>query len=242
MNLGPGQYVMAGVNSGANATQIVFDGGTVIGDTATGTMMIFTDGSYPGSGSNPGLATQRAALPNANLMPTLYQGGLDFKNVDVTMTGLVDGAVPSMNNYSGVVWWQDRRNSMVEYNEDPNRSPNPAPNCPSGTVCTVDNATVVGCADATCAATQTTAEIVTDNHVTAKSPQLYIEPGNPKLKLTGVLYQPRGAWFIDDHGTGFTSGNLMIITGSLQLTTGNDKVILQGPTAPLITYRAVLVQ
>jgi hypothetical protein len=247
--LGPGQYVMAGVNSGANGTMNVFDqtGGTITGDTATGTMMIFTDGSYPGSGSNPGLATQRAALPNAGLMPTLYQGSLDFKNANMDLSGVensaVSGSLPTtMNAWSGVVWWQDRRNSMVEYNENTTRSPNPAPSC---AVCTKDDGSVVGCADQAagqCLASQTTQEIVNENHVTANSPGITVEPGNPKLHLRGVLYQPRGGWMVIQDGVGFSTGDLQVITGSFQLTPGTDKLLLQGPSNPLIVYKTALIQ
>jgi hypothetical protein len=63
-----------------------------------------------------------------------------------------------------------------------------------------------------------------------------------KSKSTGVLYQPRGAWMVDEHGTGFTAGNLQFTTGSFQLTMGNDKLLLQGPTNPLITFKAALIQ
>jgi hypothetical protein len=84
--------------------------------------------------------------------------------------------------------------------------------------------------------------VVNENHVTATSPSVSIEPGNPGLNLTGVFYQPRGAWFEDDHGVGFTAGDLMIMTGSFRTTTGTDKLLLQGPTNPLITYKAVLIQ
>jgi hypothetical protein len=129
-----------------------------------------------------------------------------------------------------------------QYNEDTSRSPNPAPTC---AVCTKDKGAVVGCADQAagqCLASQTTQEIVNENHVTANSPGITIEPGNPKLHLRGVLYQPRGAWMTDQHGVGFDTGDLEIVTGSFELTTGTDKLLLRGPTNPLITYKTALIQ
>ena len=254
MNLTAGQYVMAGVSSNAANSTVFSAGGTVqAGDTSatsTGTMFVFTDGSYPGLGGpqsqgNTGSGTgQITNLPNWTSMPALYQGNLNFKNPDITMTGLVNTSMggsnlpSSMNAYTGVVWWQDRRNSMVEYNQDPSL----APNCSN---CTKDDGTVVGCADRSsdgCTQSQTTGEIVTDNHVTSSSPGQVLDPGNGTLNLTGVYYQPRGAWLQLVHGTGLGTGGLQTITGSLDLSTGDDRFLLVGPTDPLISYKAVLVQ
>lgn len=263
MNLTAGQYVLAGTN--LIASQNVLDMNGVIqpapGDnsaTNTGTMFIFTDGSYPGLGGpasqgNTGSGQITAIGSNWNQMPALYQGSLGFKNPTVTMNGLIDGSVggsalPSpMSIYDGIAWWQDRRNSMVEYNQCVTASigcpePTLAPNCGN---CTADNGTVIGCADQTadgCTASQTTGEIVTDNHVTATSPGVVYNPGTGSINITGVYYQPRGAWIQIVHGTGFGTGDLQIITGSAQLLTGDDRVLLIGPTNPLITYKASLVQ
>ncbi len=253
MNLTAGQYVLAGVSSSAaNSTVLNVNGTIQPGDgsaTSTGTMFVFTDGSYPGLGGpqaqgNSGTG-QITNLPNWTSMPALYQGNLNFKNPDITMTGLVNTAVGgsalpgTMNGYTGVVWWQDRRNSMVEYNQDPSK----ALNC---TNCTKDDGSVVGCADTSptngCSSAQTTAEIVTDNHVTSTSPGQVLDPGNGTLNLTGVYYQPRGAWLQLVHGTGLGTGGLQTVTGSLDLSTGDDRFLLVGPTNPLISYKAVLVQ
>ncbi|MEO8052391.1 MAG: hypothetical protein ABI833_18425, partial [Acidobacteriota bacterium] len=230
MNLTSGQYVMAGVNSSLpNSSVLNVDKGTIQpGDasaTSTGAMFVFTDGAYPGLGGtqaqgNSGTG-QITNLPNWQSMPALYQGNLDFKNPDITMSGVVNSSVggsglpASMNAYTGIVWWQDRRNAMVEYNQNPAL----APNCPN---CTGDDGTVVGCVDRTaagCTLSQTTAEIVTDNHVTSTSPGQTLDPGNGTLNLSGVYYQPRGAWLRLVHGTGLGSGSLQTVTGSLDLST-----------------------
>jgi Flp pilus assembly protein TadG len=232
VNLGPGQYVMAGVASNAaNATVFSSTQGSTTGNSTTGTMFIFTDGDYPG------LTSQRLTLPNAASMPTLYQGGLYFKNADIDMTGLVNSAVgssnlpPSMNKYSGIVWWQDRRNSFVEYNKAPSAA------C---TGCTIDDGSVAYCYN--CALGKQTAAMMAENHVTDTSPGVTVDPGNGILTLRGVYYQPRGAFLTLVHGTGSGQQPLMVVTGALNETSGDDRMLLAGPTNPLIRYRASLIR
>jgi Flp pilus assembly protein TadG len=224
MTLGSGQYFMAGT-TGTNVLTAA-NGTNIVGDASTGTMMVFTDGDYTGS-----LTTQRAALPNASLMPTLNQGTLYFKNANIDMTGLINSTVsnsslpPAMDAYTGIVWWQDRRNSTVEYD-------------PNGTV--ID-------------APATAGELAA-NHVVNNSPGVLMDDGNANISLKGVYYQPRGAWLELKPGTagltGTGSGNkatqlpLQVITGALITDSGGGDtgVLLAGPTNPLLTYRAVLVQ
>jgi hypothetical protein len=273
MNLISGQYVMAGVANNGLPGGLVLDssssGGTIqaanTSATSTGTMFIFTDGSYPGLGGpkvqgNASGTGQISAVPNWDQMPALYQGSINIKNSNITMDGLVNSSVggsalpTTMNDYTGIVWWQDRRNSMVEYNQctssanctNPTISPNYTCSYSSDpTACGKENGTVVGCADQStgqCGSSQTFGEIATDNHVTSTSPGVVIDPGRGSLNVNGVYYQPRGAWAQLVHGTGLGTGNLQVLTGSLDLSSGNDKYLLQGPTNPLITYRAVLIQ
>jgi hypothetical protein len=90
-------------------------------------------------------------------------------------------------------------------------------------------------------ASQTLQQIVTDNHVTSTSPGVTLDPGSGSLKVNGVYYQPRGAWIKIQGGNAFGSGSLQFLTGSLQLT-GTVKLLLAGPTNPLLTYKAVLIQ
>jgi hypothetical protein len=171
-------------------------------------------------------------------MPTLYQGNLDLKNAIIDMTGLVNSAVGSsnlpsgMDTYSGIVWWQDRRNSFVEYNKA-----GPTAAC-SG--CTKDDGTVAYCYD--CTLGKQTAGMMTENHVTATSPGITIEPGNTTLTLKGVYYQPRGAFITITHGTGSGQQPLQVITGAINETSGDDRLLLMGPTNPLIRYRASLIK
>jgi hypothetical protein len=235
---------MAGVNSGPNATGHVFDsGGTVVGDTSTGTMFVFTDAAYPG------LSSQVSALPNAASMPTLYQGDLNFKNADITVNGVVNSitggsALPSsMNPYTGVAWWQDRRNSTVEFNQCVSllvcTNPTSAPHCPN---CTGDDGTVVDCAACGSGNQVNVGMIVTDNHVTPTSPNVTLDPGNVALHMTGAYYQPRGASVTIVHGTGSISGSMQVISGSIFETTGDTRLLLTAPTNPILTYRTALIQ
>jgi hypothetical protein len=223
---------MAGVSSNAADARVFSStGGMIIGDRSTGTMLIFTDGDYPG------LSSQRLTLPNSQSMPTLNQGNLYFKNTDIDLTGLVNSAVgssglpSSMNKYSGILWWQDRRNSFVEYNKPPTAA------CPG---CTTDNGTVAYCYD--CPLGRQTSAMMAENHVTATSPGVTIDPGNAKLSLNGVYYQPRGAFLTMVHGTGSGNQPLQVITGALNETSGDDRLLLSGPTNPLIRYRASLIR
>ncbi len=262
-SFGPGQYVMAGTNSNA-AGATVFNandgskGSTITGDSATGTMFIFTDGNY-GYGQPYGLAQQSTVITNGmgvTQMPTLYQGTIAFKNANMSLYGVVSsgnaGTVlpPSLNNYQGVVWWQDRRNSVVGYNE-----PSGYPNCSN---CSGDDGYVLYCGDtAECgiqsgtqqvAGQQMTTALAQSNGTTTTSPGVSMDPGNGNIALHGVYYQPRGAWMEFVHGTtGFSCGAnpncpLQVVTGALIEDTGGTGLLLAGPTNPIITYRTALIQ
>ena len=82
---------------------------------------------------------------------------------------------------------------------------------------------------------------------TDTSPQFVIEPGGMGLNLTGVMYQPRGAWTYLNSGGSSANGNahLMMVTGALTCGTtgcGNTSVTLLGPTAPIVRYITSLIQ
>jgi Flp pilus assembly protein TadG len=254
VTFGPGQYVMAGTNSQSG---VLFNASTATGDTTTGTMFVFTDGNYPG------LSTQTGNIPNfANNMPVLYQGvlgGTDpssaFKGASIDLSGVVGSnnatsALPAaLDQYSGIVWWQDRRNSTVGYDLASN-----SPGCP---LCDGDNGSVLYCNMGCPGGTPPTTLINqanpanSANHVTYTSPQIGIAPGNGHVGLQGIVYQPRGAWLFSSAGnSGFqcTIGGqlqqcpLEVVTGALVLDKGTTGLLLQGPTLPIIKYRAALIQ
>lgn len=248
VTFGAGQYIMAGTSSNA-AGATVFNanngnkGSTITGDQSTGTMFVFTDGNYPG------VANQMSGIPQAASMPTLYQGSLAFKNADISLYGLVgssnstSGLPSAMDVYSGVAWWQDRRNSVVGYNENSGTA-----GC-SGTDCSGDNGSVIYCNNADCPLSTPTklSGMLSANHVTATSPGVTMDPGNGNIAVHGVYYQPRGAWLEFVHGTtGFSCGAsncpLQVVTGALIEDSGDTGLLLSGPANPLIRYKVSLIQ
>ncbi len=253
-NFTPGQYVMAGVSSNAANSTVMTLGGNITGDSSTGTMFIFTDGNYPG------LSTQLAAIPSNSSMPVLYQGQVALGNNNtITLNGLVNSSVSgsnlpaSMDPYTGIVWWQDRRNSTVGYNESATSTDCSA----AGVTCTGDNGSVIscgiGCTYGSQGAYTSTNVLATVNHVTSTSPGgVQFANGNTKVALNGVYYQPRGAWVDFGNGnTGFNCPNntsdpgacpLQVITGAVIMGNGNTRMVLAGPSNPTVQYRAVLIQ
>ena len=83
--------------------------------------------------------------------------------------------------------------------------------------------------------------------VTDTSPQNELQPGNATLRLDGLMYQPRGAWFYLNSGGASGSANLQLkmITGALTCGAtgcGNTSIILKGPGAPTTIYVTSLIQ
>ena len=259
MTMEAGQYVMAGtrtqvdINGNNKNVDVVFQetGANITGDQNTGTMWIFTDAAYPG------MANQLTNIPgDLTAISNLTQGSMYFKDGSFDLQGLIGSTnngsslPPSLNVYSGVAWWQDRRNSDVGYNK-----PSGSPGC-SGTDCTGDDGSVIYCADGgSCRYPSSTklATMLEANHVTATSPGVVMDPGNANIAINGVFYQPRGAWLNFVAGNaGFTctiaqGGGpnqqcpLQVITGALLLDHGTVSLNLAGPTDPIITYKPVLI-
>jgi len=211
-NFGAGQYVMAGTNApvadGRGAGSVFFgDGGTITGDTVKGTMFLFTDGTYAG------------ALTPPTGMPTLSQGNVDIKNVNITLSGITSSS-PIDQTFKDILFWQDRRNStdtlnLADFGPGGNGSITT-----QGTPCS-------GCG------------------VTSTSPAIILEDGNGTLNLTGVSYQPRGAWIDLQAGVaGVAVSHLQIVTGALtaQNGSGSSAITLLGPSAPVIIYVTSLIQ
>ena len=250
MTLGPGQVVMAGTNS---TSGYVFDNeGTIDGTSsaaqATGSMFIYTDAAYPGMNLTGNSAANFTPLVSGATGTALYQGSIAL-NGNTTMYGLVNSSVggsnlpSSLNVDTGIVFWQDRRNSTVGYNEASGSA-----GCDAN--CTGDNGSVISCAIGCPDGSSSTPNVLaTANHVTANSPGVQWGNGNGKIAITGVFYQPRGAWIhLGNGNTGFNcpaNGGqcpMQLITGAVLMDSGNTRVVLAGPTDPLIKYRAVLIQ
>ncbi|HEV2198378.1 MAG TPA: pilus assembly protein TadG-related protein [Bryobacteraceae bacterium] len=275
MTLAAGQYVMAGTSG----TKVLTNNGTIDGTQGaaqtTGTMFIFTDAAYPGLNltSNSGASAAGvnfSPLVNGNGIgnnggTALNQGGVAIPNSGgvITQYGLVNGAVPALDAYTGIVWWQDRRNSTVGYTEAAgsagcdltcSTTTNPNSNV------TGDNGAVfscgIGCPEGSLptAGSNTTAlagnVLWQVNHVTATSPGgVDFTNGNGKIALNGVYYQPRGAWTeLGNGNTGFncpaTSGQcpLQLVTGAIIMANGTTRMVLAGPTNPIVTYKPTLIQ
>jgi hypothetical protein len=256
MNTGPGQYVMAGTNSAdvfANHSTV---DGTSTAAQSTGSMFIFTDAAYPGMNvvNNPAATVSpQVQLAWQNLVTganALKQGNVTADG-SLEVYGLVNSTIAGsnvpapMNQYSGITWWQDRRNSTVGYNEARGSTDCSA----AGVTCTGDNGSVISCGiGCTYGSPSNTNVLSTLSHVTANSPGgVKFTNGNTKWALHGVYYQPRGAWI--DLGNGNTGINcgaascpLQVITGALFMGNGTTRMVLAGPTNPLISYKAVLIQ
>ncbi len=252
VNLGPGQYVLAGVKAGSGNPLLNFQTQATLqadpGQSAAqtmGTMMIFTDNQYPGLNLPAGFNADGA----------MDQGNVNIKNGSVTMygvsqfdkTGGSTGLPDNLKAYSGVVMWQDRRNSDVGYDKASGD-----PGCNG--LCGGDHGDVLFCQvdckyPATTSGTYASdlADMVAKNHVTASSPALVLDAGNANIALYGTVYQPRGAWTeLVAGGVGTSCGGggfcpLQVVTGSLVEITGNTSVLLAGPTNPILTFKPTLI-
>ncbi len=179
VNFGAGQYVMVGATSGGSAFTLGTNGGPQItGDSTTGTMFISTAPGY-----SPELTTQMNALTGNGTSLTsslsqvsLLQGDMSFNGgskASVNLTGVSQNSTllpTALDQYNGILIWQDRRNSTSEYTE-------PTTGTPPVTTRTIT--------------TPATPSQLTANLVTATSPQ-FTFGSSPNFVLNGVLYQPQG--------------------------------------------------
>ncbi len=241
----PGMYVFAGA-TGSNALFNV-DNGTTILDNNTGNtqsdageLFLYTNYNYNwGGGSTPDGVTTWASGGLINMAPAAIQAfGADkfqyqeggFKtgnnqNSSVTLSGLnPDGTgVPgTLTNYKNFLFWQDRANSYVVYNNDGSIAI-------SGTGCTNEIPTAAGSINNPCVNTLSN----------PNSPQMDLM-ATPHTHLSGYLYQPRGAWLYLQ-GAGSIGGPLRIITGALTLG-GGPTVTLTGNSAPITITETALIE
>jgi hypothetical protein len=239
------------VNGGETGGDHVFTSksGVITGDNTVGSMFIFTDGNYVGGGTlNPtSLSQQIVNIPNysdaGSTISSLKMGSIDLKDTNVTLNGYNKANLlsppTSMDAYDGILIWQDRRNTTLEYN----RAPTAACSSPQ---CTKDDGTVVsdGLGPSGCKNCASPAQRI-ENNVTNTSPGLAVEDGNGTVTMKGVIYQPRGAWFLMNPGTGNVNNSpLQVITGQLICGSacGNTQLTLTSPSIPFIRYVATLIQ
>src|SRR5262249_71389 len=130
--------------------------------------------------------------------------------------------IPSLQSYNGIVLWQDRRNSTVIYDA---------------------NGNVIKCY-VVCGGNTPTSADYQANNVTATSPGLTMNDANRTLRLTGAVYQPRGAWYTLEPGTtNINQSPLQIFTGMLRTRNGggNVSVTLTTPINQVIGYVPALI-
>ena len=232
INFGAGQYVMAGTLNNTSATSC--DGPCVfaavnngnLNDTSggAGAQFIFTDTKYPGAPSQSCypdcLQTQMQAIPNYNNASSQLQNLVqgDVEIKNVTATL----TAPQPATGTTLAPWTN-----VLFWQDRRNS--------SDTINTTDGSLI------------SQSGPCTGCNVTATSPRFLMGPGGAALTLTGVLYQPRGAWFELTSGGSKTGGaiKLQLITGALTCGSGgcgSATVQLLSPTAPIIEFVTALIQ
>jgi hypothetical protein len=225
-----GQYVMVGVNQNNTASFVLGSGGNphIVGDSA-GTQFITTSPLLPldrviRSRRNWGTAL---ASIRTGAVP-LYQGSTDIgtgASGSADLYGLnrnnLFGMAPEierLGNYSGNLFWQDRRNSTLVINTN-NGEVSSRPCFPDG-----------------CATLPTA---LSNNRVTFTSPA-FNYTSNASLNLHGAVYQPRGGW-LRVGGSAQTQARIQIVTGMI-LKDGGGQLDLQPTDAPLVKYIDTLIE
>lgn len=229
VTFGSGQYVIVGASAAGGGASPIFQsgGGNSSMSTAAGAsnMFIFT---APTSTPYPGLTAQLNIPEIATAAGGLSQGFIDFKAGNSSafdLRGYQKGNGPAtLDDYNGILFWQDRRNSTVKYNAD-------------GTYGCAGPDYVTGC-------TKTQSELDADRVVTGGKQDSRVLNVNATANITagldGVLYQPRGAWAAFQ-GNGDLGGGVQIITGALEINGGGD-IRLNQPSTPLLTFIAALIE
>lgn len=261
MTMGPGEYVIVGSSGGTDALDvgktatIVNNGSAGPGElfivTGTGSNFTFDNASNPtavtGNAAGdlyPGLMTEinsnqllvNIAAASGKGQPVLGFGQFDQQaglgnNDTLDPTGLNPGApgFPTnlvnpintpLSKFAGVVFWQDQANSVVRYN-------------PDGTI--DSDSSCGGSANAPCFNTL----------LNSSSPEWHLQAqGNSGM--TGIIYQPRGAWILIK-GEGAPSsttitGALQLITGQIVTDNGGADIVLTPPPIPLTKRIVALIE
>jgi hypothetical protein len=233
-----GVYVFAGAlpdrgNAGVLLTTddtsdvVLRDAQAISGNRNRGELFIFTDGNYRGMASDASVTPQQ--IIDANPNSVLKQGTVGLKTgtagkVQIKLTGVdsnqpgVDADMPPLQSHQGILFWFDRRNSYVDYSGDGLSAPaniacgNSNPSCPNNEA--ADN-------------------------VYANSPEFFFEASN-NASLTGIIYQPRGAWTKIDASSNY-AGPLQLITGAINMQ-GSGVLNLGVPTLPFVRRTVSLVE
>lgn len=223
LSLESGALVFAGAEpQGSNATPL-FDaavGGRAFsitgpGSDAAGNLFVFTDPNYPG------LTTPTQLLPAVG---RLKQGVAGFKAGGDRATFDLDGlretgaGFPStLKGYNEFLFWQDRRNSKIMYNDDGSYA----------------------CSAPYTSCDKSPGQQLTDGMVDG-SGEMSIWAG-ASTRLKGTIYQPRGGWTViggsGSIGSTLDRVPLQIITGAMQLGGGanvNLKPVTEGVPVSIV--------
>ncbi|MEQ1885302.1 MAG: pilus assembly protein TadG-related protein [Bryobacteraceae bacterium] len=260
VTFGAGQYVMAGVRSNSSSScssSCVFSatGAEMTGNSSTGTMFVFTDGNYNGA-----LATQRSIPGSSGYdLASLKQGYVSITGGDVDLSGVNNDNLPSGTNlgsYGGMLFWQDRRNSTVTNDAATGNTTSTNEPPSSHNASDYSPKIILG-------SSSTSGEHDHDDHDHDNN------HNDTALRLSGVIYQPRGAWLQVQPGThigrehhsggpGTTRLRLQLITGAVIAGDTSDhhyhgddddddhdanaSLILDPVTNPLIRYTVTMLQ
>jgi Flp pilus assembly protein TadG len=242
-NFEPGRYVLAGVQpaNGSSANPIlnlsnqaaVSDLGTAgAQNTDAGEVFVLTDYNYQGLSSV--LPSQVANSSNLSSYQQGYVniagGSSQIINLHGLNTSNSTVQADNLDQYGPLLFWQDRRNSTVQYNTETAGSRNPA----------TDGYVACGNYANSCpnSASQLTANGVDSNKY---SPVFNISGGSNQ-KLYGVIYQPRGSLFYMQGGGSVSSPlPIQVITGAIYLQ-GSAELSVTTLTNPIVQQVIALVQ
>jgi len=220
VDFGPGQYILAGTKSPSTMTLDISNKALITGGNGSdaGRIFILTDSNYPGLSQYVNLI-ERRSWPGPGRSLTFAMSSIKTGNNEgsrITLNGLNRSSVdlPSgLLPFAPVVFWQDQRNSYVQYNAD---------------------GTVAQCPDLEHPCLNSAYP-----GLSSDSPQFELY-ATPFTSITGAIYQPRGAWALVQ-AAGVTAGPIQFVTGAMKYQ-GNGSLTMLGVTDPIVVYGAALVE
>jgi hypothetical protein len=236
----PGRYVLAGTpqSSGAANAILSVNGNAAINDLSTagvqntdaGEVFVLTDYNYQGLSS-----VLPSQVANSTNLSSYQQGYVDIKGGNsqtINLHGLNTSnstvQADNLDQYGPLLFWQDRRNSTVQYNTETAGSPNPA----------TDG--YVACGNYACSCPNSASQLAANGVDANVTSPVFNIGGGPNQALYGLIYQPRGS-MLYFQGGGNLSSSLQVITGSIYLNGGVALTSMQ-LSNPLMQQVVALVQ
>jgi hypothetical protein len=229
----PGRYVLAGVHysGGGGQAQDVLQVTSNMSlldvnpnpdppsspSTNGGELFVLTRPDYPGVNVQ---VQNIPKLANANPTQNLDFGSTNIQAGTQTLALQLHGLTPGLGTtdplkpFEQVLFWQDQRNSNVAYNNDG----------------TINVSAQFGCNPSAGALAVSINNPCTNTLSHADSP-LFNYQGGANTTVSGVFYQPRGAWMKLQGGGNSTASSMrtLIVSGSLQVA--GSSTINFGPLA-----------